>query len=180
MNTTIKIPAISYNKLSDAQDIIFALGKVENNYRFKINDPNNYLVKLMDEYQNQVTQAYAELRTRIDMWKKMLFKYYKMRAVNEKNGFIYEHTSYIFPYRVIEENNTLWVLEVDSDNDYKGGVIDHTYSIDEDWNYDIYLDEITEAEFRVHAMKRANHVIDRRLKRLEEEKLNNTKNNELD
>ena len=41
---------IDYNKLEDAQDILLALGRVANNYRFRLKDPEGLLDKLMLKY----------------------------------------------------------------------------------------------------------------------------------
>ena len=91
-----------------------------------------------------------------------------MTYADETSGYTCKYVSYIFPYEVIDANNTLWVLEVTEGDNYNGGVKDKSYTVDRDWNYNIYLEEITEEEFREKAIEATKHVIDRRLKRLSE------------
>lgn len=170
MKNKIKIPAANYSNLEIAQDILSDLGRIANDYRDKIQDPDEHLKNLMNQYYEIVNQASIEVNKRIDIWESLLFKYYKMHAIYEHDNLTYEYLSYIFPYRITKENNTLWVLEINADDNYNGGVIDKCYPIDYNWNYDTYLEEIDELYFRTLAMKRTTDVIDRRLERIKENK----------
>lgn len=55
-------------------------------------------------------------------------------------------------------------------DEYNGGVKDTVFHVDEYWNYDTYLEEISEEEFRKRADESTKFVIDRRLHRLHEPK----------
>ena len=167
-NNIIKIPSVDYNKITVSEDILYSLGKIANDYRFNLKDNNNHLESLIKEYQNNVNESLKELDSRKNTWKKLLGKYYKMTYEKDIQGYTYKNVSYIFPYKVIDENNTLWLLEVKEGDNYDGGVKDENRTIDNNWNYDIYLEEITEDEFRNKAFEATKHVIDRRLKKLSE------------
>ena len=169
----IKIPQANYKKIGISEDILIGLYTVANNFRFSLNDPNKHLESLIDEYNEYVKDERNILQSRLETWKNLLGKYYKMICESKIGSSYYKEVSYIFPYRVINSNDTLWMLEIKEGNDYEGGVKDRSYTVDNSWNYDVYLEEISESEFKEKAIESTMHVIDRRVKRLEEEKINN-------
>lgn len=179
----IKIPASEYGEIDTRENILMSLGRIANNYRFKLDDPKGHLNSLIEEYDQSIREIIKEVNSRNETWKKLLGKYYKMICKNSRNGCRYHSVSYIYPYQVIDANNTLWMLEVKEGDDYEGGVKDRNYTVDRDWNYDTYLEEITEEEFREKAAESTKHVIDRRLSKLAEPKVEYTiitSGNELD
>ena len=165
---TIKIPAVDYRKVDELQNVIKSLGMVTNMYRFTLNDPNNHIQSLLDEYEKQLDDAVNETEHRLKAWTPLLFKFYKMTQVEIRENYEIQTVSYIYPYLVINSNSTLWMLEVKEGDNYYGGVLDHNYTVDENWNCDIYLEEITTEEFMEVAKKASEYVIERRLNKLSE------------
>ena len=103
---------------------------------------------------------------RFEAWSKCLNKYYKMTSVSPK---LVEEISYIYPFRAIRENDTVWVLSVNAGDKYNGGVRNITYHIDESWNTDVTLEEITRDEFISRAGESLYAAINYRTKNKEEE-----------
>lgn len=166
----IKIPAVDYNKYSDLQSILDSILHVRNNYRFKLQGQDNHLDSIIEKYDSDCKEAIKQINVRLNTWKKLIGKYYKMTCVNERHNHEYKDIFYIFPYEVIDTNKTLWMLVVKCNDEYNGGVKDTVFHVDEYWNYDTYLEEISEEEFRERACESTKFVIDRRLHRLHEPK----------
>jgi hypothetical protein len=90
----------------------------------------------------------------------------KRSRMNSNHDDVEEY--YVFPYRIIEGNNTLWVLRIHIGDNYKGGVEDLSFTIDADWGYDVELEEITREEFMDAAYATCKHVVERRIMKIQD------------
>lgn len=127
------------------------------------------ITKLLSEALNECYDVEESLNDatnqRLETWSHLLHKFYKMTTYKKTEHGEYTNITYIYPYQVILTNETLWLLEVNPNSDYIGGVQDKNYTLDTNFDYDITLEEITEAEFNNQAIISTTHVIDRRMKR---------------
>ena len=133
---------------------------------------NKSLKTALNEARNNSDALCTAIQRRLDIWKGLLCHYYKMTVRKKTEWGEHKSISYIYPYQVIYENSTLWVLEVRPDDDYNGGVNDKNYTLDTKFDYEVTLEEVTEEEFRKQAELSTKHVINRRLKREEDKRTN--------
>jgi len=166
--TNFKIPAVNYSKIDDIQSFLLSLSRSSNMFRFKIEDPDKHMDTLIEQYGERLKNAMSECSQRVKTWKTLLFKYYKMTQVESRDNNERTTVSYIYPYLAVESNETVWMLEVLEGDNYKGGIIDRGYTIDENWNCDVYLDEITQDEFLKKAEESVYYVFNRRMNRLKD------------
>ena len=140
---------------------------------------NKSLETALNEAINNSDALYTALQRRLDIWKDLLCHYYKMTVLKKYEFGEYKSISYIYPYQVINENSTLWLLEVRPDDNYNGGVSDRNYTLDINFDYEVTLEEVTEEEFREQAELSTEHVINRRLKREEDKRTNKSQKHEV-
>jgi len=174
MGEIIKIPAFNVDNKNLLEETLFKLYELKHNRHNKIIDPDKHIDALISQYNASVDECEEELTKRRNLWKNALMGFYKMTCIKVSNGIEYKKENYIFPYQLLEENDTLWCLCVDMDIQYEGGVKDMCYNIGEKWEYTVYLEEITKEEFIKIAHKSCDDVIDRRLSKIvtKEEELN--------
>lgn len=168
----IIIPPVDYEKLETLQNLYTSLGNAIIRNKFSNIKVPDKLHEAIKEVEEQIETATNEVSSRLNTWKVLLGKYYKMRLWMISNGHEYEKISYIYPYRILSTNNTLWVLEVNANPDYanyNGGVRDGSITVDSDWNYQIELEEITSEEFEQHAINTVKYVIARRVNKIKKE-----------
>jgi hypothetical protein len=165
----ILIPSYDYGEMDKLEEQTSLLKQM---YEAAIRktDRLESLKEIVDEYETRLSLEFENYEKRFNKWKDLLFKYYKMTRGDIGNTDL--KVSYIFPYQLIESNRTLWMLEVDMDNCYEGGVKDHNYTVDDTWNERIMLEEITKEEFVKKACESVQFVIERRLNKITDE--NNT------
>lgn len=174
MDNKITIPAINNVTIENANRVYRLKEHLcEATRLLRYNNPCN-IRKLLNEALNECYDVEESLnnatRQRLETWSKLLHKFYKMTTYKKNEDIEYANITYIYPYQVIFTNETLWLLEVNPSSDYNGGVQDKNYTLDENFGYDITLEEITEAEFNKQAVMSTTHVIDRRLNK-EKEKI---------
>ena len=129
------------------------------------------LFKLLPILENELKETYSECDKRINEWEKLLNKYYRLDGVKVSDkGFEYRINALIYPYMVIDTNETLWCLQINLSDDYTGGVKDTNYDLSYLNEYTITLTEISKDEFEFEAKKMVTKIINRRLNREKEKK----------
>ena len=172
-NKTITIPSFDYLKSASVELILSKISELKQEIRINkvlyenspIN-PNVHIKALIKEYEEMLNKSEDERNKRIRFWKGVLYKYYKMTLVKKSNNIEYKKTKYIFPYEIIDTNGVMCLLEINPEDVYEGGIKDTTYDINNNWDYDVYLEPITEDEFVEMMHKTCDSVIDRRLSKL--------------
>ena len=164
-NKIIEIPAFNVDNMELLQETLFKLYELKHNKHNKIIDPDKHIDALISQYNVSVDECEEELTKRRNLWKNALMGYYKMTCIKVSNGIKYSNVYYIFPYDLLDSNDTLWCLCID-DNQYEGGVKDTCYNISDKWGYTVRLEEISKEEFIEIAHKSCDDVIDRRLSKI--------------
>lgn len=169
----ITIDAVDYSKCDNLYNSLNALVEARQGMKYCSNSATDAIDESISKIENELKECYKEIDSRLLIWGKHLRKYYKMHGSKKSDyGATYEFTKYIYPYRIIPSNSTLWVLEINPDDDYNGGVRDRNYTVDENWNYNITLEEVPQAEFEAAAVDSVKHVIERRMERIKFEEDN--------
>ena len=171
----IHIPSISKfdsNSLESLSDIYYSLEDIKHQMDSKHEDNETIyscLEKIKNEYEKRKVYLEDEIKKIKEQLEPLLFKFYKMTAIKHKNGYEYKFVSYIYPYEIAAhgEMNNVWMLKVDIDKQYKSGVCDCYYNIDDYLEYDITLEEISKEDFYKFAYKSCDDVIEYRFKRIE-------------
>ena len=173
--TIIHIPSISKldsTSLEYLNDICYSLEDLKH-HMDRMNEDNETINSCLEKIKNESKKRKAYLEDEIKKIKEqlepLLFRFYKMTAIKYKNGFEYKFVSYIYPYEIVArgEMYDVWMLEVDTDRQYKSGVYECYYNIGDYLNYDITLEEISKEDFYNFAYKSCDDVIEYRLKRIE-------------
>lgn len=172
-NQIINIPAID-DIILDKREKVFGLiehiceakkllkNNIDCNISKLLNDCLNNCYKTEENIDNAIYH-------RFETWTQLLHKFYKMTERKSFQTGEYKSITYIYPYNVILSNETLWVLEVNPNDSYNGGVRDKSYSLDTKLNSDITLEEITEEEFKKQITISTTNLINRRIKKEENE-----------
>ena len=172
MNNKINIPAINNVTIENTNRVYSLIEHLCEVKKLLKDNKSCNITKLLSEALNECYDVEESLNDatnqRLETWSHLLHKFYKMTAYKKTEHGEYTNITYIYPYQVIITNETLWLLEVNPSSDYNGGVQDKNYTLDTNFDYDITLEEITEAEFNKQAVMSTTHVIDRRLNREKE------------
>lgn len=171
-NNIITIPSLNLERINETHGLLCELFTIAKDYGISLHSSNINLGDIISKYENDIRDIDKKITDRLDTWKSVLDKYYKMTLTTDSSTYTPERVSYIFPYEVNDSNNTLWVLEI-MDGNYEGGIKDHSYILDEKFDCDVTLEEISEIEFRQYAVNSVKHVIDRRLEKIEKTERNN-------
>lgn len=175
MDNKITIPAINNITIENTNQVYGLIEHLcEAKKLLRKNNQCN-ITKLLSEALNECYDAEESINDvvnqRLETWNRLLHKFYKMTAYKKTEYGEYTNITYIYPYQLIFTNETLRLLEVNPSSDYNGGVQDKNYNLDTNFDYDITLEEITEAEFNKQAVMSATHVIDRRINREKEKNI---------
>lgn len=123
------------------------------------------LTKLKLEYDSKYKESVDKFNDYIEEWRKLLGGYYHIKMKKSHDGIDYSKEFYIYPYRILKENLTLWVLKTFEKNEYKGGVDDTCMNMDDMCDYDIELKPINSEEFLQHAKSSIENLINLRMKK---------------
>ena len=162
MEKVIEIPAYKYSNLERLEDGLSSLYELKKTCI----DPNNHVGELINEYEANIQKIENDLREKVDIWKTTLLKYWKMTVSTIVNDREYTQIKYIFPYRLVDANNTLFTLTATDDDMYNGGVYTKTYSIDDLSKSDIKLEEISKYEFERIVHKSCDNTISSRINKI--------------
>lgn len=162
MKKIIKIPAYEYSNLERLEDGLSSLYELKKTCV----DPNNHVGELINEYEAKTQKIENDLQEKVHVWKTVLLKYWKMTLSTIVNDRECTQIKYIFPYRLVDANNTLFALTATDDDVYTGGVFTETYSIDDLSKSDIKLEEIGKNEFERIVHKSCDNVITSRINKI--------------
>lgn len=183
-NNIIHIPKLDCTTYTEITDVYCKLldikNKIEHKHQENV-DSGKYMDKLIDEYKNEKNKTEFIANKSKEQWKSLLFKYYKMTLSKRRNGIDYKNVYYIFPYEITDNcEPIIWMLMINTDNPYIGGVEDTSYHIEDYFDYDTYLEEITKEDFYNMAHKTCDTTINRRLSKLETKPYKTFSHDELD
>ena len=162
MEEVIKIPAYEFSNLERLEDGLSSLYELKKTCV----DPNNHVGELINEYEENIKKIENDLQEKVHVWKTTLLKYWKMVISTIVNNREYAQIKYIFPYRLVDANNTLFTLTATDDDVYTGGVYTETYSIDDLSKNDILLKEISKDEFERIVHKSCDNAITSRINKI--------------
>jgi len=138
--------------------------------RFAQKYPYSEITEKLNEICCQDCDTWGEVREerqkRIDVVKELL---YSAWLVCIKHGNTYEHSYYIFPYKINETTGYLFLLHIPySENNVYETLNDTSVDIGSWENQDMIFREIDLDFFIEHAKSRCDHILDARLKKLVE------------
>lgn len=162
MEKVIEIPAYEFSNLERLEDGLSSLYELKKTCI----DPNNHVGQLINEYEANIQKIENDLQEKVDIWKTTLLKYWKMVIYTIVNNREYTQIKYIFPYRLVDANNTLFTLTATDDDVYTGGVHTETYSIDDLSKSNIKLEEISKDEFERIVHNSCDNTISSRINKI--------------
>jgi hypothetical protein len=162
MEKVIEIPAYECSNLERLEDGLSSLYELKKTCV----DPNNHVGELINEYEENIQKIENDLQEKVHVWKTTLLKYWKMVIYTIVNDREYTEIKYIFPYRLVDANNTLFTLTTTDDDVYTGGVHTETYSIDDLSKSDIKLEEISKDEFERIVHNSCDNTISSRINKI--------------
>ena len=169
MGKKIIIQSVDYGNIEDNEEALSRLLHDAIYYKFYTDDPTSEFGMAVAHYRELIKKGLGEAEKRIEVWKGLCGKFYHMETFSKRGAdLIPVDDSYIFPYLVIAQNETLWLVEVTNNNDYVGGTKDHCKHLDDGWNFETHLTEVTEEEFRQKTQETALNVINTRQRKLRE------------
>lgn len=125
---------------------------------------------LIDEMVEEQAACNCEVEERLEQLKSTLGKYWEVTC--SKDNIVYWQIV-IFPYRIIQVNNTYWFVKGYLNNDYHSGMSDENIDYMEQWVKEntITFKEISKDEFIERVNYHTNDVLKIRLEKMEKRKL---------
>lgn len=120
---------------------------------------------LIDEMTDEEIVCNAEVEERLEQLKSTLGKYWEVTC--SRDDVVYWQIV-IFPYRIIEINQTYWFVKGHINDDYHSGMSDENINYVDCWNKEsnITFKEITKEEFVKRVNAHTNDVLNIRLEKM--------------
>lgn len=129
--------------------------------------------ELIDEISNEINDEHAvcnsEIEERLEQLKSTIGKYWEVTC--SRDNIVYWQIV-IFPYLIIQSNNTYWFIKGHLNDDYHSGMSDENIDYMEQWIKEstITFKEITKEEFIERVNAHTNDVLNIRLEKMEKRK----------
>lgn len=161
-NSVVKLNRVNVSKMTDLKEIIsFYKSELFNNKRNNKSQYNPTIEKIIQAYEEELASIEKNYDKIMDFFENGLRKFYKVKFINN----LYYDEIYMYPYMVTMSNKMIHAV-FDFNDNYNSGMYDTYFSLDNFFESDTEITEITQEEFVKKCSENITRPLEERMKKI--------------